>query len=1124
MFRDFSDYRSRSPDRNQWRSGLRLPVIFVLCFLTMLTAACQRPTNTALTGEEYPHPGIPSTGGVTTVTPAVVKSAAKAVSATEDTVLTLSNTTVTIPAGAILEDSVASLSSYGGTFINTSSIILQSEPVLLVISGSDGNDLPRSKIHKDIVVDVVSGKRASPTKLAMLFHEGGGLADAVKTGISQTVLAPMLALVSGSTYKASFQMRPPRVAIVMAQTGGSLPTGYEDFKLPPVEVTELSGIADTPADVTLSWKSDANRNQGFAMVYAKASAVTDVCALADLIEPDYDEATEVYSHSVTGLDDNSEYTFKVCSSSFRDPVDLSAGESVSVTTPKRALAVLSNTPADPTNATALNVTVGGENLTYYRYALLSSAADCSSATYTSWIAVTAPITDSLSSDGARLLCVLGRIDASNDQIVPTTYAFTVDQTPPVFGSIPLANDVTVASQSTINLAEKNNTSDIVGGLVGSSGYDSVAYSVTQASTCDGALTYMSPIPTNAALLAGPEAADWRVCVKLSDNAGNETYGSSATFEVDWTPPVFSSLPYANATVSDGYINNSEQTTGGAVVAGPLSASGYTAVDYAVVAASATCDSSVSYTMTIVPNANNSAFSIDGQYKVCVRLLDAALNPTFGASSLIIVKKTGPSFTSLARGDDVIDGYLSMAERSASTPLAKSLVASNYDDAQYAVVTSGLTCSGGSVVYGAMPTNSNASIVHNGIYKVCVRLTDLAGNTPIYGWTLTAATPPALATFRALTVLPTCTSVSRINLAADGYISSTDFSATTAIAAATAAGLQGETNTVVAGSTQNAVIDNTAGCDQSQIFNIAIPTYGHTKFTSNGTYKICARVQDLASQYGYCSSAPIIANNNTISFTSIDRIGPAADGYINAAEHAATSAIVGNLVGANYDTAKYAVVTAVTTCDASLTYGPSVPQADSSDLAVDGEAYRVCVELSDVAGNPKAYGSSATFTLDVTAPTFVSVGFINGASDNYLNAAEHALTSDVLGPVSGSGYSTEEFSVVPSTTTCAVPLSWSTPSPKANDSGFVSDGSYKVCVQITDDAGNLSHGESGVLVFDATSPVFTSIALANEASDTYINVADTASSLDMVGSLMASGQTSEKYLVTTNSSVCSAQAG
>ena len=1116
MFRDFSGKVSLFPDRGYWRSGLRLAVMIEITIFVFATAACQRPTNTALTGEEYPHPGLPSAGGVSTAPPATVKSVAKEVSLTEDTVLTLSNTTVTIPAGAILEDSLASLSSYGGTFINTSSIVLQSEPVLLVISGADGNDLPRTKIHKDILVEVVSGKRASPTKLAMLFHEGGGLSDAVKTGISQTVLAPLLSLVSGSTHKALFEMRPPRVAIVMAQTGGSLPTGYEDFKLPPVEVTDLAGAPDSPADVTITWKSDANRNQGFAMVYAKAATVAAVCTIDDLIEPDFDQATGVYSYSVTGLDDDSEYTFKVCASSFRDPVDLSAGESVSVTTPKRALAVLTNTPADPTNATELNVTVTGDNLAYYRYALLSGAADCSSATYSSWITVATPITNTLSGDGARLLCVLGRVDPSNDQLIPTTHAFTVDQTPPVFGSIPLVNDVATSSQSVINLAEKNNTTDIVGSLVASSGYDAVAYSVTQATTCDDSLTYTSPVPTNVALVSGPEASDWRVCVRLSDNAGNEAYGSSDIFGVDWTPPVFTSLPYANATVSDGYINNSEQTTNSAVVAGPLAASGYVSADYAVVSGSSVCNASVNYSLTSVPRANDSVFSTDGLYKVCVRLLDAAMNPTFGASSQIIVKKTGPSFTSLARGDDVNDGYLSIAERATTTPLAKSLVASGYDAALYAVAANNASCSAiAAGSYGVMPANNSGTMTLGFYYKVCVKLTDTAGNPAVYGSTIPTQS------FRALTSIPTCASVSRSGPASDGYINSTEYGQALDIST----GVTSPGGTVVAASTQYAVIPSAATCNSSQTFAAGLPKSNNQAFNVNGVYKLCARVQDAVSQSGYCqSSTTITAVNNAITFTSIDRIGPAADGYINVAEHATSSAIVGNLVGSNYDAAKYAVVTSVTACDSNVVYGAAVPQANSSDLSVDGESYKVCVELSDVAGNPKAYGTSATFMFDVTAPTFNSVGYINAATDNYLNASERALTSDILGAVSGSGYSTEEFSVVPSTTTCGVPLSWSTPSPKANDSDFVSDGSYKVCVQITDDAGNFSHGESGVLVFDATSPVFTSIALSNEASDTYINVADTSSGLDMVGSLTASGQTSEKYLVTTNSSVCSAQAG
>ena len=714
MFRDFSGYESPCPDRRHWRGRPTVPAMVGSLILLLTTATCQRPTNTALTGEEYPHPGLPTAGGVATPPPATVKSVAKEISPTQDTILTVSNTTITIPAGAVLENAVVSLSSYGGTFINTSSIVLQSEPVLLVISGSDGNDLPRSKIHKDILVEVVSGKRAVPTKLAMLFHEGGGLADAVKTGITQTVLAPMLSLVSGSTYKAAFQMRPPRVAIVMAQTGGALPPGYEDFKLPPVEVTDLSGVADTPADVTLSWKSDANRNQGFAMVYAKASAVTDVCTTDDLIEPDYDEATEVYSHPVTGLDDNSQYTFKVCSSSFRDPVDLSAGSSVSVTTPKRALAVLSNTPADPTNVTALNVTVGGENLTYYRYALLFGATDCSSATYSSWIAVTTPITNSLAGDGARLLCVLGRIDPSNDQIVPTTHAFTVDQTPPSFTSAALINDVSSASQSAINLAEKNNTTALVGPPV-ASGYDSIAYSVSQATSCSSALTYTPGVPTNQAVVNGPQASNWRVCIRLSDLAGNAIYRQTtpATFLVDWTPPTFSSLPFVNATFSDGYINNTEQTSSSAVVVGaatPTGTSNYSFSHFAIVSSTTACDAAVNYSLTSAPRANNSGFSNNGVYKVCVRLRDLAFNESYGSSNIITVKKSLPTFTSLQLGADVTDGFLSASERLSANPLATDLIGSNYDASQYALVTSATDCqSVSSSSYGSMPLTNDPSI-------------------------------------------------------------------------------------------------------------------------------------------------------------------------------------------------------------------------------------------------------------------------------------------------------------------------------------------------------------------------------------------------------------------------------
>ncbi len=1116
MFFDFGGKGGLCPARvlTRWQESLRAFLILPLLIVGLMLG-CQKPTETALTGDEYPHPGLPSAGSTTTVTAAVVKSAAKQVSLTDDTVLTVSNTKVTIPAGAIAVEAMASLSSYGGTFLNTTSITLQSEPVLLVITGADGKDLSRTKLHKDVIVEIESTKRAAPTKLAMLFHEDGGLSDAKTTGMSQDILAPMLAATSSGTYKSTFNIRPTRIAMVLAQTGGALPPGYEDFKRPSIEVTDLSGVADSPADVTLSWTSNDERNQGFALVYAKGSSVSAVCTTSDLIEADFDESTKVYSHKVTGLDDNSQYTFKVCASSFRDPVDLSAGQSVSVTTPKRALAVLSNTPPDPTNATAFNVTVSGENLTFYRHAILSGVTDCSTATYSAWTPVATPITNALSGDGTRLLCVLGRIDVTNDQLVPTTYAFTLDQTLPVFGSIQYINDVSTASYSGINLAEKSHTTALVGALSGSSGYDSVAYAVVRsnpASGCNNSLVYTTPVPTNASVFNGPEATNWRVCVRLMDLAGNVRYGSpTSNFTVDWTKPTFTSMALANAA-TDGYLNASEQSSSSlGVVTAPIPA-GYSAANYTVVVSTVTCDASVSYTTsTAIPGATNTAFSTNGAYKVCVRIRDAVYNYEYGQSATITVKKSLPSFTSIDRGADVSDGYLSMADRALTNPLATNLVGSNYDSAQYAVTESATSCDvTPALSYGAMPLDNDASITtHNQAYKVCVKLSDLAGNPPAYG---------ATSDFTALLSGPTCSAITLINDAQDGYINSTEHASTNPLTT----GVDSPSVSVTASKFK--VIPSVATCDASQTFSSGVPTSDDTALSVNGSYKICGRVEDSVAQYGYCESSDFTSVINTITFTSLDRVGPAADGYINPGEHATSVAVVGNLVGANYDAANYALASSTTMCDGNLTYGSSIPLADDSAIAVDGDAYKVCVELSDVASNPKAYGSSATFVYDATPPVFNSVGLDGAASDGYLNASEHTLSSNIIGAVSGTGHNSEEFAVVTASTTCGLPLTWSSSVPKANDAALASDDQYKVCVKLTDLAGNTDYGASPLLVFDSTAPVFTSVALANDASDTYINIADTGSALDVVDSLVASGQVSQKYKIALSAATCSSQVG
>jgi len=192
----------------------------------------------------------------------------------------------------------------------------------------------------------------------------------------------------------------------------------------------------------------------------------------------------------------------------------------------------------------------------------------------------------------------------------------------------------------------------------------------------------------------------------------------------------------------------------------------------------------------------------------------------------------------------------------------------------------------------MPQNNAAAITTNGAtYKTCVKLTDTAGNTPAYG---------ATSNFTALISAPTCTGANLAGDAADAYINGVEHLNTTAVIS----GVTGSSSTV--SSTNYSVIASSATCDGSQTFASSVPGSNHSAFDNSGTYKVCARVSDAVSQYGYCASSTITSVNVTITFTSIDRTSVVSDGYLNPVEHATSTALVTNLVGTNYDTAKYAV--------------------------------------------------------------------------------------------------------------------------------------------------------------------------------------------------------------------------
>lgn len=85
-------------------------------------------------------------------------------------------------------------------------------------------------------------------------------------------------------------------------------------------------------------------------------------------------------------------------------------------------ATLSGTPDDPSSENSLNVTVGGSEVTHYRYKV-GIGMDCSSATgYSTESPVAVAISDSMASVGTYTLCVVGRDLSGHYQAYPGTQA------------------------------------------------------------------------------------------------------------------------------------------------------------------------------------------------------------------------------------------------------------------------------------------------------------------------------------------------------------------------------------------------------------------------------------------------------------------------------------------------------------------------------------------------------------------------------------------------------------------------------------------------------------------------------------------------------------------------------
>ena len=724
-----------------------------------------------------------------------------------------------------------------------------------------------------------------------------------------------------------------------------------------------------------------------------------------------------------------------------------------------------------------NLVANGQVSTQYK--LVLAAANCALET---GFGASIPTAADTGSDGTYKVCV-ELVDASGNRVVGASGSFVLDTLAPVFTSIDLANE---AVGGVINDGEKAATNDLVANLT-ASGQTGVGYKLASSGAdCSLETGYGASVPQAVNVSVD---GSYKVCVRLYDAIGNESFGASAVFSRDTALPVFTSLDLIGVA-SDGFINDSEKLSNTGLVAN-LVATGFASASYKLTGAVNDCSLETGFGS--IPAATG--ISVDGDYIVCVQLVSSVGNVAYGATSAFTRDIVSPSFTSIALANGASDGYISGAEAASGLLLVDSLSATGHTLVAYKIAANGADCSLETGYSGPVPKLVDVS--SDGLYQVCVRLQDPAGNV-VFG-SSSVVTRDILA--------PTFTSLDLMNEASDGSITAAEQASTAVVSG----------NLVGAGydSVSYKLASSAATCSSETGFG-AMPQVAQV--TSDGDYKVCVELSDLAGNKAYGASSGFTRDTGVPTFTSIDLLGVSLDGYLGSGEVSDTGPMVGNLVASGHTSIGYKLVLSAATCSLESGYGGGIPQA--ADTGSDA-TYKVCVELSDAVGN-QVYGESAGIVRDTLAPTFTSVDLANEASDGYLNDSEKSAGNPLVDNLVGVGHSAATYKVVAPGVDCSLETGFLSVVPRASD--ILVDGAYKVCVRLSDLAGNTDDGESASFTRDVVLPTFASIDLLNVAADQHINGLEASDSLPLVGNLVGSGYGNVGYKVVASGSVCSGETG
>lgn len=361
-------------------------------------------------------------------------------------------------------------------------------------------------------------------------------------------------------------------------------------------------------------------------------------------------------------------------------------------------ATLSGTPASQSNIGTLGVTVGGAGVVEYQYALLTGAADCSSASYGAWVPVATIINASTGADGTKLLCVTGRDAVANAQAVPTSYAWTKDTIAPT----------AVLSGTPANPSNVTTLAVTVGGAgVTDYQYDLISGAADCSTSIYGAWTAVGVNITEAIGADGPQ----RLCVISRDLAGNVQSAPTTYFWVKDTVPPIASLSGTPADPSS--------TTTLAVTVGGVDVVEY---QFAILTGAANCSGATYGGWTVVGTNITSAAGVDGNKRLCVKGRDIAGNAQVTPSEYAWVKDSTPP------GAFSITGPATPTNNVTPTVTWNtSTGATGYD--LFVGTSSG--CVSPLQTYTGLATTSKALTgLPHGTYYVCMKSKDAANNITV----------------------------------------------------------------------------------------------------------------------------------------------------------------------------------------------------------------------------------------------------------------------------------------------------------------------------------------------------------------------------------------------------------